>query len=212
MVRKTTVGACLIILLALVLSVYTFRAPILTAVGRLLVVADPLDSSDVIVVTTDAGEAGILEASDLVHRGTASQVAVFDTPPDKVDSELKRRGVPYFDVAALLIRQLNGLGVTYVVKIPLEALGTHNESHALSGWLKRHRFRSVVLVTETEHSRRSRRIFRRALKGQLINLYVQPSHYSSFNPENWWKSRHNLKTGIIELQKLVVDLLFHPIS
>jgi hypothetical protein len=175
-------------------------------------VANPVASADVIVVAIDAREAGVLEAADLFHRGVAPQVAVFAEPPDEVDREFIRRGVPYFDAAAWSIGQLGALGVTHVVRIPQKVAGTEDEGQVLPGWLKQRRFRSVVLVTSSDHSRRVGRVLRRALKGQPVTLIVQPSRYSKFDPERWWQTRGNLKTGIIELQKLVIDVVLHPIS
>jgi hypothetical protein len=210
--RKATVGACLLFLLVLVFSAYIFREPILTAAGRLLVVANPVTSADVIVVAVDDRKAGILDGADLFHHGVAPQVAVFAIPREKADNEYIRRGVPYFDVNAWYIKQLKALEVTHVMLIPREVSGTEDESNVLPGWLEQHRFRSVVLVTSPDHSRRASRVFHRALKGHSVTLIVRPSRYSRFDPENWWQTRENLKKGIIELQKLVIDFVLHPIS
>jgi len=210
--RKATVGACILFLLVLVFSAYIFREPILTAAGRLLVVANPVTSADIIVVAVDAYKVGVLDAADLFHHGVAPQVAVFATFPDEVDKEFIKRGVPYFDVGAWSVRQLKALGVTHVLMIPQEVHGTEDEGNVLPGWLEQHRFRIVVLVTSSDHSRRVSRVLHRALKGQSVTLIVRPSRYSKFDPENWWQTRENLKTGIIELQKLIIDFVLHPIS
>ncbi len=205
--RPVAAGVCLVLLLAL-----AFRAPILAAAGRLLVVANPVASADVIVVSIDAREAGVLEAADLFHRGVAPIVAVFNDPPDEVDREFIRRGVPYHDQAALSIGELDALGVTHVVRIPRAVAGTEEEGQVLPGWLEQRRFRSVVLVTTCDHSRRVGRVLRRALKGQPVTLIVHSSRYSKFDPDHWWQTRGNLRTGIIELQKLFLDIVLHPIS
>ena len=210
--RKATVGALLLFLLVLVFSAYIFRELILTAAGRLLVVSNPVTSADVIVVSIDSRKAGVLDAADLFHHGVAPQVAVFAIPRDEVDIEYIRRGVPYFDMNAWYIKQLKSLGVTHVMLIPQEVSGTEDEGNVLPGWLEQHRFRSVVLVTSSDHSRRVSRILHRALKGQSVTLIVRPSRYSKFNPENWWQTRENLRTGIVELQKLFIDVVLHPIS
>lgn len=210
--RKATVGACILFLLVLVFSAYIFREPILTATGRLLVVANPVTSADVIVIAVDATKVGVLDAADLFHHGVAPQVAVFATFPDEVENEFIKRGAPYFDVGAWSVRQLKALGVTHVLIIPQEVHGTEDAGNVLSGWLEQHRFRIVVLVTSSDHSRRVSRVLHRALKGQSVTLIVRPSRYSKFDPENWWQTRENLKTGIIELQKLIIDFVLHPIS
>jgi hypothetical protein len=210
--RKATVGACILFLLVLVFSAYIFREPILTAAGRLLVVANPVTSADIIVVAVDARKAGILDAADLFHHGVAPQVAVFAIPLDEVANEYIRRGVPFFDTNGWYIKQLRALGVTHVMLIPQEVSGTEDEGNVLSGWLEQHRFRVIILVTSSDHSRRVSRVLHRALKGQSVTLIVRPSRYSKFDPENWWQTRENLKTGIIELQKLIIDFVLHPIS
>jgi hypothetical protein len=200
-------SACVFLLLAL-----AFRAPILAAAGNILVVADPVSSTDVVVVAIDARDAGVLEAADLFHRGVAPVVGVFADPPDEVDRELTRRGVPYFDSADRSIEVLCALGVTRVERIPREVSGTEEEGQVLPGWLEKRRFRSVVLVTTPDHSRRVGRVLRRALKGQSVTLIIHPSRYSGFDPVRWWQTRRNLRTGIIELQKLFLDVVIHPIS
>src|SRR5438874_9190248 len=49
------------------------RTALLGAAGRALVVDDRIEPADIIVVTVDAGAAGLLEAADLVHGGTATR-------------------------------------------------------------------------------------------------------------------------------------------
>jgi hypothetical protein len=210
--RKTTVSACLLFLLVLVFSAYIFREPILTAAGRLLVVANPVASSDVIVVAVDARKTGLLDAADLFHHGVAPQVAVFAKPPTILDYEFIKRGATFFDMGVWSVRTLKAFGVTHVMLIPTEVTGTEHQGNVLLDWLEQHRFRSVVLVTSPDHSRRVSRVLHRVLKGQSVTLIVRPSRYSKFDPENWWQTRENLKTGIIELQKLVIDFVLHPIS
>ena len=208
--RTTAAGACLVLLLVFVLSAYTFRAPILAAAGHLLVVADPVASADIIVIAIDAKEAGVLEAADLFHQGVAPRVGVFTDLPTDMDLELIRRGAPFFDEATQFIEQLGALGVTCIERLPPAVSGTKEEGDVLRGWLGQHRFRSIVVVTSSDHSRRVSRVLRRALQGQSFILIVKPSSYSAFDPEHWWQSRENLRTGIIELQKLLLDVVLHP--
>ena len=130
------------------IAVPAIRTPVLRTAGWALVVDDPVEPADMIVVTTDAGGAGVLEAADLVHRGIATRVAVFADPPDDVDREFIRRGVPYEDAAARSIRQLRSLGVTTIEQNPRLVAGTEDEGRVLPGWCDQHRFRSVVVVSQ----------------------------------------------------------------
>jgi hypothetical protein len=43
-------------------------------------------------------------------------------------------------------------------------------------------------------------------------VIVRPARYSQFDPDGWWDTRGGLRTGIVEIQKLVLDVVRHPIS
>jgi hypothetical protein len=68
------------------------------AAGWALVVSQPIESSDFIVLSLDSGGGGVLEAADLLQSGVSKRVAVFTDP--KPDHEFIRRGLPYDDRAA----------------------------------------------------------------------------------------------------------------
>jgi hypothetical protein len=36
--------------------------------------------------------------------------------------------------------------------------------------------------------------------------------YSSFDPDQWWETRSGTRREIIELQKLLLDIVLHPTS
>jgi hypothetical protein len=203
---------------ALLLSILAVWVPesrryILRSAGRLIVVDQPsVKSADIIVVAIDADAAGTLEAADLVHRGVSNRVAVFDDPPSSVDREFLRRGLPYEDRAATSTRQLRSLGVQNVGQIPRSTSGTEQEGEILPSWCETYRYHSVVLVTSSDHSRRLSRILRRSLRTHQISITIQNSTYSEFNLDTWWKSRAGVRAGIIELEKLLVDVVRHPFS
>jgi hypothetical protein len=196
---------------ALAIGLRGIREPILRAAGRSLVVEAPVEPVDVIVVFSWAASAGVLEAADLVHGGIARRVAVYVNPPDPVAREFARRGIPYEDRVSRLISQLKALGVVDVERIP-SAGGTQEETRALLEWCDRHQYRSVVVVSMRDHSRRLHRILRRSMQGHRANIIVHPTKYSEFDPDRWWETHDGLRTGLIEMQKLLFDILRHPIS
>ena len=188
------------------------RMQILAMAGQILVVQQSAAKADVIAVALDADGAGALEAADLVHRGVCPQVAVFEDPPSKVDLEFLRRGLPYEDRAADTTRQLHALKVQNVTEIPRNASGSEEEGDILPSWSEQHGYRTVILVTSSDHSRRLNRILRRSSRGYQIRVFIQPSPYSEFDPHSWWKSREGVRTEIVEFQKLALDLVRHPLS
>jgi hypothetical protein len=210
--RWTGVLAVVLLVGAVIVGVPPTRESLLRAAGWVLLVNEPVQLADIIVVATDADGPGVLEAADLVRHGIATRVAVFADPPGRVDREFIRRGVPYEDEAARLTRQLRSLGVTAIEQIPRADAGTQGEGDVLPGWCDQHQFRSVVVVTTADHSRRLRRVLRRAMRGHPTRVTVRPTPYSEFDPDRWWESRGGIRTEIIELQKLLLDIARHPLS
>jgi len=213
--RRRRLPALLLALLLAPASLAFFGAPapLLRGAGALLVADDPLPKADVIVVATGSDGAGTLEAADLVKAGVAPLVAVFADPPDPVvDREFLRRGIPYEDAGARMLRQLRALGVTTVEEIPRAVAGTSDEGKVLPEWCDRRAFRAIVVVTTADHSRRLGRVLRRSMKGHDTVVAVRAARFSPFDPERWWESREGTRTQLIELQKLLLDVVTHPLS
>jgi hypothetical protein len=197
---------------AAIVAVPSVWGPVLRTAGWALVVNEPIMPADIIVISSDSGGAGTLEAADLIQSGFATRVAVFADPPSGEDHEFIRRGLPYEDGAARQIRQLRWLGVTDVVQIPRTDVGTEGEAQVLPPWCDQHQFRSIVVVAARDHSRRLRRVLDRAMKGHPTRVTVRAERYSNFDPDRWWETRGGVRTEIIELQKLVLDVVLHPMS
>jgi hypothetical protein len=192
-------------------AVRPVRDPVLRAAGAMLVVDEPVGPADAIVLSLDSDGAGALEAADLVKNGIATRVAVFMDPPSAEDLEFIRRGLPYEDAAARQIRQLALLGVTDVVQIS-RVDGTSAEGEVLPRWCDAQHLGSVVVVATKDHSRRLRRVLDRAMQGHATRVMVRAARYSSFDPDRWWDTRTGIRTEIIELQKLLLDLVLHPLE
>jgi len=188
------------------------RQPVLRAIGGALVIDEPVRPADIIVISPDSGGAGVLEAADLVQSGIASRVAVLADPPSFEDHEFIRRGLPYEDGAARMIRQLASLGVTAVERIPRTDIGTEGEGEVIPEWTDRKQFGSIVVVASTDHSRRLYRVLERSMQGRPARFMVKASRYSAFDPDHWWETRTGIRTAIIELQKLALDYVSHPLQ
>lgn len=214
---KTGRRIWLILLAAIVVLIAALALPdsrhaLLRAAGWVLVVDDTVAHVNVIVIAVDDYGAGVLEAANLVHQGIAPRVALFSDPPDVADREFARRGVPYYDAAALSVKQLHALGISTVEVIERNVSGTEEEASVLPRWCAEKRYDSVLLVTSPDHSRRVRRALRRALAGHGIDLLVRYSRLSPFDPDGWWHTRTGIRTELVESEKLVLDVLRHPLS
>jgi len=194
-----------------VVVVRPLHTPLLRSMGHFLVATDQLQHADVIVLSVDSDGAGVLEASDLVHQHLAEHVALFADPPGTVDNEFLRRGIPYTNAAGISVAQLHELGIDAVEVIPHGVDGTNDESRDLSTWCAGHGYRAVIFISTLDHSRRTARILARATRDNNLRVSVRGSAYSAFDPDAWWKSRTGVRTEIVESEKLLADMLLHPL-
>jgi hypothetical protein len=50
------------------------------------------------------------------------------------------------------------------------------------------------------------------MQGHATLVTVRAARFSPFDPERWWESREGTRTQLIELQKLLLDVVTHPLS
>lgn len=217
MVRRPALSRALLFcavlsIAAAALCAAPIRTRMLRAAGSALVVNPPVQHADVIVVGVGAGSAGALEAADLVHAGVADRVAVVTEPADPIAAEFLRRGVGYQEISDATVGALRALGVQEVEKISAAAAGTEDEGRMLARWSIEQGVHSIVVVTTRDHSRRLARVLRRAAAPPSARFVVRGSRYSLFDPASWWRSRVGTRIGVVELEKLALDLVLHPVS
>jgi hypothetical protein len=210
--RWATILVALALAAFAIVAIRSLREPVLRAAGWALVVNNESAApADIIVLTIDSDGAGALEAADLVQSGVSKRVAVFQDPPSGEDYEFIRRGLPYEDAGARQIRQLKMLGVTDVLQIA-RVNGTESEGQMLPQWSDHQHLRSIVVVAGKDHSRRLRRVLDRDMKGHPTQVTVRAARYSNFDPDRWWETRGGVRAEVVELQKLLLDFMRHPLS
>jgi len=192
-----------------VASVPAWRHSLLRTAGWTLVAQDAPAKAEIIVVSSDSSSAGMLEAADLVKAGFASRVAIFDRRDTVLQQELVRRGAPRYDPKGFLIRVLRSQGVTDIVVLP-EVVGTVDEGRVLQQWCAANSVHSLLFISVTDHSRRTRRVLDRALERHGVRVMVRYARWSQFDPDSWWQSRYGQRTQIMESEKLLADILRHP--
>jgi len=210
--NKCTLALGLMLVVAVAVLATPLRTSLLRSMGDFLVATDQLQRADVIVLSVDSDGAGVLEAADLLHERLSDRVALFADPPDLVDREFMRRGVPYHNAAAVSVAQLHELGIDAVEVIPRSVSGTDDESRDFAAWCEERNYHRVIFISTIDHSRRSARILARTTRGHDLKVTVHGSRYSAFRPDAWWQSRRDVRTEIIESEKLVADFVFHPLS
>jgi hypothetical protein len=199
-----TLGALLIAI------VPASRYRVLRAAGWALVAEDAPAKADIVIISTDAFSAGVLEAADLVHAGFATRVAIFDHPATRVALELARRGVRPLDLNTVSIQQLHELGITNVEVIP-PTVGTVDEGYVLQRWCVENSIHSILFVSVPDHSRRTRRVLGRSLGPHGVKVMVRYARFAEFDPNSWWRNRGGQRMEVVESEKLLLDLLQHPL-
>src|SRR5258708_24919557 len=154
-------AATLLVVAAICVSLV--RRPLLSTVGGALVAEDAVERVDAVVMTTAVGEAGVLEVADLMRGRIAARAGILVGPAEAFQDEFARRGIPYEQPDARLFRLLVSAGVEpgAIERIPSDPGGTESESRTLVDWSRRRAYRSVMVVTTKDHSRRLRRTLRR---------------------------------------------------
>ena len=200
--------------LGIVLVTPALRVRILTDMGRYLIHNDPLATADAIVIAVDGSGPEVLEAADLVREGQAGKVWVLAGPPDLLGQEFARHGLPDSDKATVAVQTLHALGVKDAQMATPRVDGSNSETAMLPRWCVSHQYGKVIFIVVADHSYRVRRMLDRALvdSGIDADIRIHVSRYAPFKADGWWSGRGGVRTLIVEYQKLMLDLLSHPLS
>jgi uncharacterized SAM-binding protein YcdF (DUF218 family) len=193
----------IVVLIPILLSY--FHGPILTQLGKYLVVQHPLAKSDLIVcLAGDDVERGLASA-DLYVKGLAPRIFIAREPIPEGLETLKKKGIAYPESRDLVMMILRGLGVpeSAVITSDQPVDSTFEEAEKVGDLVKSKKYRSLILVTSPPHSRRAWLTFRKAIADKEFRITVVPTPYSKFRAEDWWKTRRYVREVILEYQKLI---------
>jgi len=190
------------ILLALVVGVIAFTAVSFFGVGRWLVVEDPLDKAQAIVVLSGRMPMRAKEAARLYNAAYAPQVWL--TRANEPAASLQEMHIAYLGEDFFNSRVLMHEGVPAnairVLEPPIDS--TADEVRAIAAELEREKGAVVIIVTTKAHTRRVRTLWRE-LAGGRGHAIVRAAATDSFSPEHWWRA-----TGdALEVLREVLGLL-----
>lgn len=185
------------VLLLIIAVLVVFHRPLLNAAGRWLIVQDPIEHADVIVVLSGGpGDERVRQAAALFREGYAPRVLL--------SGGEEILGIPTSDI---LRRQALANG------IPPEALffetastSTSEQARGLSAQLVAMGVRRAIIVTSPYHTRRTRYLFRKSFAGTSIDVRVVPVQNSAFRSEEWWTREDDTEKVVLEYIKLVLAL------
>jgi uncharacterized SAM-binding protein YcdF (DUF218 family) len=195
----------LFLFIALYFVVTFYRIPLLTALGRYLVVEHEPEKADVIVCLAGKNIERSLAVVDAYRKGLAPYIFMAKkNRPDGFEHLTKKvRDYPAdFDLFTLI---MEGLQIPEkVILSPEERVdNTLDEVRLVHKFVLERGFKSVIVITSLTHSRRAWLTFAKVFKNDGIKIISLPSHYQLFNPKDWWKKRKRVEDLIFEYQKLI---------
>jgi uncharacterized SAM-binding protein YcdF (DUF218 family) len=182
-----------------------FYGPILTQLGKYLVVEHPPTKSDLIVCLGGSSVERGIASADLFARGMAPRIFIAREPvPDGLET-LRQKGIAYPESIDLVTMILKGLGVpeSAVIRGEQPVESTFEEAEMVASLIRAKKYRSLILVTSPTHAKRAWLTFRKAIPEKDSRITVTPTPYSKFRAEDWWKTRKYLWEVFMEYQKLI---------
>jgi len=187
----------LVFLAALLGGIYLARHPLLRFAGESLVVEDPLEKSDAIIILSGDNFYGdrATRAAELFRQKLA---------PVVVASGVRRR--PNAGIAELMIHDLIERGVPRenILPFPQDADNTREEAQFLQKLVQEKNWKSVIVVTSNYHTRRAKYIFGRIFANS-VTLRMAAARDADYDPEHWWEHRKSVKRYFHEILGSVVS-------
>jgi uncharacterized SAM-binding protein YcdF (DUF218 family) len=159
----------------------------LFGVGRWLVVEDPLEKAQAIVVLSGRLPIRALEAAKLYRAGYAPEIWL--TRTTEPEATLKPLGIQYVGEDFYNFRVLvhEGVPPEAVRVLPDPIVNTADEMNAIAHALKNEKSHMVIIVTTKAHTRRVRSLWRRIV-GDHGRAIVRAASTDPFEPARWWRT------------------------
>ena len=185
--RRFLIAVFSLVLLATL--TYTYRAPVLRWFAISLIVEDPLQKVDVLVVLSGGGYDRGNEAVKIMHAGYVSKVIC--TGGNSV-IELKVFGIDTLEsdmTAANLHRQ--GIPDSVITELR-NGTSTKEESEMIAQYCKEHQIKKVMILSSKLHTHRLQDVFKKKLKAQGVEVIVRGAPSSRFDELKWWQDEDGL--------------------
>lgn len=187
----------LLIFVLLCFLIYVVRVPLLRVAGNFWITPQPPAACDVIVILSDddftADRAS--RAAELYHAGWAPRIVASG-----------RWLRPYASIAELMQKDLEARGVPgkAIIAYPHNVADTLIELTEIRGFVQRHGWKRVMIVTSNFHTRRTRYLCRHIFPAD-IKVLVESAPDVNYDPDSWWRTRGGLKIFLHETLGMVVS-------
>src|SRR5437660_985737 len=171
----------MVFLAVLLGGIYVARRPLLRFAGESLVVEDPLEKSDAIIILSDD--------NFYADRATrAAEIFRQRLAPLVVASGMRLR--PNAGIAELMTHDLIERGVPResILPFPQDADNTKEEAESLRKLVQQKNWKNVIVVTSNYHTRRAKYIFGKVFANGAV-VRIASARDADYDPEHWWEQR-----------------------
>ena len=182
----------LIITFSLILALtllYTFRERELRWFATSLIVEDPLQKVDALVVLSGGGYDRGNEAVKIVKAGYSHHVICTGANPvielkvfgidtlesDMTAANLRRQSIPDSDITELR-----------------DGTSTKEESDIIADYCLQYQIKKVIILSSKLHTHRVQTVFKNKLKKKGIEVIVRGAPNSRFDELQWWRDEDGL--------------------
>jgi uncharacterized SAM-binding protein YcdF (DUF218 family) len=186
---------CLIFGLVSILTIGVLTYASLVAIGALLIVSDPIEPVDAVVVLSGGEGDRLALALEMHQMGYARYLVITDTTPEANQQ---------------LIRDAKAGGFVEgdIILTTLQVESTVDEAIAVRELALYRAWDGVMVVTDPFHSFRTRFIFRQELRGSGIEVYVRPLEGHWFRSPTWFIHPEGWHFVFLEVVKFIYYLFF----
>jgi uncharacterized SAM-binding protein YcdF (DUF218 family) len=160
----------------------------MSALGRWLVVADPIDYAPAVVVLGGHMPFRAMEAASIYRQGWAPEVWLTRRTDAAIETALARLGITAIGEEeysrTVLVR--SGVPVSVIRLLEGGVVNTVDEVQVIARELKRAGGERVIIVTSKPHTRRVRATWQ-AIVGHVPRAIVRYASEDDYDPEQWWR-------------------------
>ena len=182
-----------LIVLLFGISAPLWAPPLLQRYAMSFRVNDP-QKSDAICILLGDFRVRPLRAAELYLRGYAPQVLIADFPEDMFYGSLESQ-------LAQIITERAGVPSENLIRIRGVVTSTEQEARFYRKYAQEHQLKSLLVVTSSFHTRRSRWIFEKVFAGSDIRLSFAAARQPYIDETNWHLSDEGLVTYFSETLK-----------
>ncbi len=177
-------------------------AAMLTLAGGILIIADPLEKGDAVVLLSGGDQARMDEVVRIYEEKLAATIILTET-----GEEVKGYNVQYSrEQRNLLMDKGVPSGAIRITEKPVGS--TRGEAKAVKSLVENDdSIHTVIVVTDSYHSFRTRLQFRDVFQDSEIKIIVRPVRGSWYQSSTWWLTARGWEATVMEYVKLGAFLL-----